>query len=118
MKASRLNDDLRDAEVYNALQHWSVQASLDIRNAAAHAKYDEYDHAQVAVLIQNVGDFMVRHPAWPGIYAARRCSGRSSATVMIKRTVMSVGGMATVSRNLWQCGQASWINSLRILGSK
>lgn len=63
LKASRLNDDLKAAQVYNPLQHRSVQAWLDIRNAAAHAKYDEYDHAQVAGMIQSVGDFMTRHPA-------------------------------------------------------
>jgi hypothetical protein len=62
LKASRLNDDLRDV-VYNALEQRSVQAWLDIRNAAAHGEYDQYDHKQVAGLILSVGDFMTRHSA-------------------------------------------------------
>jgi hypothetical protein len=62
-KASRLNDDLKATSVYNALQHRSVQAWLDLRNDAAHGNYGEYDHKQVAALIRDVGDFMARHPA-------------------------------------------------------
>jgi hypothetical protein len=62
LKASRLNDDLR-GPVYNPLQHRAVQGWLDVRNAAAHGNYGEYDHQQVAALIQGVTDFMARHPA-------------------------------------------------------
>ena len=49
--------------VYNPFQHRSVQAWLDIRNSAAHGNYDDYDHQQVAAMIQGVGDFMARYPA-------------------------------------------------------
>ena len=40
-----------------------VTAWLALRNDAAHGNYDEYDHKQVAALIQGVRDFMVRHSA-------------------------------------------------------
>jgi hypothetical protein len=62
LKASRLNDALK-GPVYNPLQHRAVQGWLDIRNAAAHGHYGEYEHQQVAALIQGVTDFMSRHPA-------------------------------------------------------
>jgi phage-related protein len=63
LKASRLNDDLRAAQVYNPIQQRAVQSWLDLRNAAAHGNYGDYDHQQVAALIQGVTDFMARHSA-------------------------------------------------------
>ena len=63
LTASRLNDDLRTAGVYNQLEHRSVQAWLDLRNSAAHSHYGDYDHQQVAAMIQGVTEFMVRHSA-------------------------------------------------------
>jgi hypothetical protein len=62
-KASRINDHLKGASVYNAMEWRQVQAWLDLRNAAAHGEYEKYEHAQVANMIQGIGDFMVRHPA-------------------------------------------------------
>jgi hypothetical protein len=40
-----------------------VTAWLDLRNKAGHEHYEDYDHAQVAALIRDVRDFMVRHEA-------------------------------------------------------
>ena len=62
-KADTLNAELAKAGAYNKLEQKSVTAWLDLRNKAAHGAYDEYDHRQVASLIQSARDFMVRHPA-------------------------------------------------------
>lgn len=62
-KADALNADLAGAAAYNKLEQKSVTAWLDLRNSAAHGKYDDYDHRQVASLIQDVREFMIRRPA-------------------------------------------------------
>ena len=62
-KADTLNADLAKAPVYSPLDQKSVTAWLDLRNRAAHGKYSEYDHAQVAALIRDVRGFAARHPA-------------------------------------------------------
>lgn len=63
-RANTLNDDLAQGEaVYSNLEQKSVTAWLGLRNHAAHGEYDKYDHAQVAGLIRDVRDFMIRHPA-------------------------------------------------------
>lgn len=63
LKASRLNDALKAAGAYSNLEHKSVIAWLDLRNDAAHGKYENYDAKQVASLIRDVRDFMIRHAA-------------------------------------------------------
>jgi len=62
-KASSMNDDLTKAKVYEKLEQKSVTSWLDLRNKAAHGKYLEYDKNQVAVYLQGIRDFVVRHPA-------------------------------------------------------
>ena len=62
-KADTLNADLKKAGVYNALDQKNVTAWLDIRNKAAHGKYNEYTKEQVKILITSVRDFINRHPA-------------------------------------------------------
>jgi hypothetical protein len=62
-KADALNADLAREEIYNKLVQKSVTAWLDLRNNAAHGRYDQYDHAQVAALIRDVRELMIRHPA-------------------------------------------------------
>ena len=62
-KADALNAELSAAGIYNKLEQKSVTASLDLRNSAAHGKYDAYDVRQVAALIQGLRDFIARHPA-------------------------------------------------------
>src|SRR4051812_8722615 len=44
LKASSMNDALKQTGVYNAVEHRQVQANLDIRNSAAHGNYADYDH--------------------------------------------------------------------------
>lgn len=61
-KADALNADLAKKEVYNRLDQKQVTAWLDLRNKAAHGKYQEYTKEQVALMLQSLSDFMVRIP--------------------------------------------------------
>jgi hypothetical protein len=63
VKTDKLNAELAGLNVYNKLEQKSVTAWLDLRNKAAHGKYGEYDDVQVAALIRDMRDFMIRHPA-------------------------------------------------------
>ncbi|MGI9061915.1 MAG: hypothetical protein ACR2H5_25455 [Ktedonobacteraceae bacterium] len=62
-KADRLNSDLAGASVYPKLDQKSITFWLDLRNKAAHAKYNEYTKEQVALLLQGIRDFILRYPA-------------------------------------------------------
>jgi hypothetical protein len=62
-KASLMNDELLKASVYDKLEQKSVNAWLDLRNKAAHGKYDEYSIDQVSLLIQGIRGFMLRNRA-------------------------------------------------------
>lgn len=62
-KADRVNSELAAAGVYSKLDQKSVTAWLDLRNKAAHGKYNEYSKEQVQLLLQSIRDFMVRIPA-------------------------------------------------------
>lgn len=59
-KADSLNSELASAGVYNKLDQKNVTAWLDLRNKAAHGKYDEYTKEQVVLMNQAVTDFMTR----------------------------------------------------------
>lgn len=60
-KANLLNDDLVKEGIYNKLDQKSVMAWLDLRNNAAHGKYDEYTKEQVQNMLRGVMDFTVRN---------------------------------------------------------
>lgn len=62
-KAESMNTELAGQSVYLKLDQKNVTAWLDLRNKAAHGRYDEYTREQVELLLQNVRDFLVRHPA-------------------------------------------------------
>ena len=62
-KASKMNDDLAKAQAYSQLDHKNVTAWLDLRNKAAHSKYNEYTRDQVALLISGIRDFLTRVPS-------------------------------------------------------
>lgn len=62
-KASLINAELRKLDAYNLTDNKSVTAWLDIRNNAAHGKYDLYELPQVRILIDGVRDFIRRCPA-------------------------------------------------------
>ena len=59
-KADLLNSELTRIEVYDKLDQKSVTSWLDLRNKAAHGKYEEYTQQQVELMIRGVTDFMVR----------------------------------------------------------
>jgi len=48
------------ASVYNKLDQKNVTAWLDLRNKAAHGKYDEYTKEHVELLMQGVLNFFTR----------------------------------------------------------
>jgi hypothetical protein len=58
-KASQINDDLKKLGLYPLAQWRFVQAWLDIGNAAAHGKFDEYTEEDVMKTIEGVEQFLV-----------------------------------------------------------
>jgi hypothetical protein len=60
LKADRLNSELTKADVYSKLDQKLVTAWLDLRNKAAHGKYEEYNQGQVGQMILGVTEFMAR----------------------------------------------------------
>lgn len=62
-KADAINAELYRDKAYSLMIHKNITAWLDLRNNAAHGKYDEYNKAQVALFIDGIRDFMMRHPA-------------------------------------------------------
>jgi len=61
-KADRLNSDLSKEEVYSKLDQKAIIAWLDLRNKAAHGKYEEYTKEQVSLMLHGVIDFLTRTP--------------------------------------------------------
>jgi hypothetical protein len=59
-KADRLNSDLAKAEIYTKLDQKAVTMWLDLRNKAAHGKYNEYTKDQVELMSQGVTEFLAR----------------------------------------------------------
>lgn len=59
-KADRLNSDLAKAEIYTKLDQKAVTMWLDLRNKAAHGKYEEYTEEQVKLMLQGVTEFLAR----------------------------------------------------------
>lgn len=59
-KADRLNSDLAKSEAYTKLDQKSVTAWLDLRNSAAHGKYNEYTKEQVNFMLHGVTEFLAR----------------------------------------------------------
>lgn len=62
-KADAMNADLAKQVVYGKLDQKNVTAWLDLRNKAAHAKYDEYSDDHVSLMLQGVRAFVAGHPA-------------------------------------------------------
>ena len=59
-KADRLNSDLAKENVYSKLDQKAVTLWLDLRNKAAHGKYDEYTSEQVTNMYSGITEFMAR----------------------------------------------------------
>jgi hypothetical protein len=60
-KADRLNADLAKVDAYSKLDQKLVTAWLDLRNSAAHGKYDAYNLEQVKQMASGVVEFMARN---------------------------------------------------------
>lgn len=58
--ADRLNSELANVNVYTKLDQKSITAWLDLRNKAAHGKYDDYTKGQVELMLQGIRDFISR----------------------------------------------------------
>ncbi len=59
-KADVLNADLARAQIYKIGDQKSITAWLDIRNSAAHGKYDEYTSDRVSLMHEGVINFIER----------------------------------------------------------
>ncbi len=59
-KADAMNADLAKAGVYGKLEQKNVTAWLDLRNHAAHGKYNDYNTDQVSMMCQGVLEFASR----------------------------------------------------------
>ena len=59
-KADRMNAELSKAEVYSKLDQKQITAWLDLRNNAAHGKYDLYNAEQVANERAGVTEFLAK----------------------------------------------------------
>jgi hypothetical protein len=58
-KTDLLNSDLVKADVYGVLVQKNITAWLDLRNRAAHGKYDEYKKENVDLMHQGVLNFIM-----------------------------------------------------------
>jgi len=58
-KASAINDDLKKNNIYPQPQWRYIQAWLDIGNAAAHGKFDDYSLEDVGKMIEGVEQFLI-----------------------------------------------------------
>jgi len=56
-----LNDELKAVEAYPKAQWRLIQAKLDIGNAAAHGKFDEYKKADVKRMLEDIERFMAQY---------------------------------------------------------
>ncbi len=57
-KANQLNNDIYKDNIYNSLVHKNVTSWLDLRNKAAHGKYNEYSKENVELMYQGVLNFL------------------------------------------------------------
>lgn len=59
-KADQMNADLAKAEIYDKLDQKAVTTWLDLRNKAAHGKYEEYNKEQVQQMLWGITEFLAR----------------------------------------------------------
>lgn len=62
-KADLMNSELAKANVYSKVDQKNVTAWLGLRNDAAHGNYNAYTKEQVALMIDNIRNFITRNPA-------------------------------------------------------
>jgi hypothetical protein len=61
-KVDRLNSDLAKIQAYSKLDQKMITAWLDLRNKAAHGKFDEFSSDQVQQMTIGITEFMTRVP--------------------------------------------------------
>ena len=61
IKADSINAELAKMSVYNKLDQKQITALLDLRNKAAHGKYDDYNLEQVRIMQSGVLEFIARN---------------------------------------------------------
>jgi hypothetical protein len=81
-RADALNSELASAGAYSKLDQKAVTTWLDLRNKAAHGKYDEYTRQQVDLMHHGVVEFMSRVPplSAPANESLRLTEARSAPT--------------------------------------
>jgi len=62
-RAGQINSELAKNEVYSKLDQKSITAWLDLRNKAAHGKYNEYSSKKVEIMVMGIKDFINKNPA-------------------------------------------------------
>ncbi|WP_321289389.1 hypothetical protein [uncultured Sunxiuqinia sp.] len=62
-KADLLNSELAKEEIYNKTFQKQITAWLDLRNNAAHGKYEEYKDTEVKLMIRGITNFLITYPA-------------------------------------------------------
>tara|TARA_R100000935_G_C2770450_1_gene137442 strand:- start:141 stop:803 length:663 start_codon:yes stop_codon:yes gene_type:complete len=60
-KADLINSELSSSAVYNKLDQKAITTWLDLRNKAAHGRYNDYNLEQVKLMYQGVIDFITRN---------------------------------------------------------
>jgi hypothetical protein len=58
VSAARLNDELKQKGRYPQVQWRLIQAWLDIGNSAAHGRFEDYDHATIKRLLEDIEAFL------------------------------------------------------------
>ena len=62
-KADSMNAELAIKDVYNKTFQKQITAWLDLRNNAAHGKYDQYNDTEVRLMISGILNFIQLYPA-------------------------------------------------------
>jgi len=62
-KADSLNSDLSKADIFNKTFQKQITAWLDLRNNAAHGKYEEYSNEEVKLMNSGIMNFILTFPA-------------------------------------------------------
>ena len=62
-KADSMNSELYKTNSYTLAYSKQITAWLDIRNNAAHGKYEEFTEPEVKLMIQGVQTFIINYPA-------------------------------------------------------
>lgn len=62
-KADLLNSELAKHEVYSKTYQKQITAWFDLRNNAAHGKFDEYSDEEVKLMINGILNFLAKFPA-------------------------------------------------------